>query len=168
MNCQERQDDHVAHARWSLAVSDEIIVMKDGEIAQKGAPRTRYDEPASAFIADFMGEANVVSCNVVDVDRCKATIKVEGLIHRLTGRNVRPGPAKLAVRPNAITLSPKNGGAFSGEVTHAAYLGDHVEYEVKTKNGTLFVVYPEVEKPLAMAAEVEIGFKDRGLAIVTS
>lgn len=151
----------------ALAVSDEIIVMKDGEIAQKGAPRTLYDEPASAFIADFMGEANVVSCNVVDVDGSNATINVEGLVHRLTGRNVRPGPAQLAVRPNAITLAPKNGGAFSGEITHAAYLGDHVEYEVKIKNGTLFVIDPEVERPLATATEVEIGFKDRGLAIIT-
>jgi iron(III) transport system ATP-binding protein len=151
----------------ALAVSDEIIVMKDGEIAQKGAPRSLYDEPASAFIADFMGEANVVSCNVVDVDGSHATINVGGLVHRLTGRNLHLGPAQLAVRPNAITLAPKNGGALSGEITHAAYLGDHVEYEVKTQSGTLFVVDPAVERPLATATEVEIGFRDRGLAIIT-
>jgi len=150
----------------ALAVSDQIIVMKDGEIAQKGAPRDLYDQPVSAFIADFMGEANVVPCNVVGIDGDQATINVEGLTHRISGRNMRPGPAQLAVRPNAITLAPKNGGAYSGKITHAAYLGDHVEYEVKTSNGTLFVVDPAVERAFAPLTEVEIGFKDRGIAII--
>jgi iron(III) transport system ATP-binding protein len=151
----------------ALAVSDQIIVMKDGEVAQQGAPRDLYDQPSSAFIADFMGEANVLSCEVVGVEGESATIDVEGLVHRVPGRNVRPGPAQLAVRPNAITLAPKNGGSFGGQITHSAYLGDHVEYEVKTKIGTLFVVDPAVENPLAAATEVEIGFKDRGIAIIT-
>ncbi|MBB3565553.1 iron(III) transport system ATP-binding protein [Rhizobium sp. BK512] len=151
----------------ALAVSDEIIVMKDGEIAQKGAPRALYDEPASAFIADFMGEANVVPCDIVVVDGDRATITIEGLIHQLSGRNLRPGPAQLAIRPNAITLAPKNGGGFSGAITHAAYLGDHVEYEVKTKTGTLFVVDPAVGKTFKPETEVEIGLKDRGVAVIS-
>ena len=150
----------------ALAVSDQIIVMKDGEIAQKGAPRDLYDQPVSAFIADFMGEANVVPCDVIGIDGDHATINIEGLTHRISGRNMRPGPAQLAVRPNAITLAPKNGGAYSGKITHAAYLGDHVEYEVKTSNGTLFVVDPAVERAFAPLTEVEIGFKDRGIAII--
>lgn len=152
----------------ALAVSDQIIVMKEGEIAQQGAPRDLYDAPASAFIADFMGEANVLPCHVVDVEGERATINVEGLQHRVPGRNVKAGPAQLAVRPNAITLSPRTAAsAFNGEITHAAYLGDHVEYEVKTSNGTLFVVDPAVERSLPPATEVEIGFKDRGIAIIS-
>jgi len=150
----------------ALAVSDQIIVMKDGEVAQKGAPRDLYDQPVSAFIADFMGEANVVPCDVIGIDGDHATINVEGLTHRISGRNMRPGPAQLAVRPNAITLAPKNGGAYSGRITHAAYLGDHVEYEVKTNNGTLFVVDPAVERAFEPLTEVEIGFRDRGIAII--
>jgi len=150
----------------ALAVSDQIIVMKEGEVAQQGAPRDLYDQPRSAFIADFMGEANVLSCNVVGVEGESAMIDVEGLVHRVPGRNARPGPAQLAVRPNAITLSPKNGGSFSGQITHSAYLGDHVEYEVKTSNGTLFVVDPAVERAFEPLTEVEIGFKDRGIAII--
>ncbi|MBB4195387.1 ABC-type Fe3+/spermidine/putrescine transport system ATPase subunit [Rhizobium aethiopicum] len=52
----------------ALAVSDRIIVMKDGEIDQTGAPRDLYGAPASAFIADFMGEANVIPCEVLGID----------------------------------------------------------------------------------------------------
>jgi iron(III) transport system ATP-binding protein len=151
----------------ALAVSDRIIIMKEGQIAQQGAPRELYDAPASAFIADFMGEANVVPCDVVSIEGERATINVEGLEHRVPGRNARKGPAQLAIRPNAITLAPRvTASAFNGRITHAAYLGDHVEYEVKTNNGTLFVVDPAVETPFAPLTDVAIGFKDRGIAII--
>lgn len=150
----------------ALAVSDRIIVMKDGHIAQEGAPRDLYEAPASAFIADFMGEANVVDCDVIGIEGNEAMIRVGQLTHRVPGRTVKPGPARLAVRPNAITLQPSAGGALSGRITHAAYLGDHVEYEVATPAGTLFIVDPAVERALAPATDVDIGFKTRGIAII--
>ncbi|OJF98473.1 ABC transporter ATP-binding protein [Pararhizobium antarcticum] len=150
----------------ALAVSDRIIVMKDGHIAQEGTPRDLYEAPASAFIADFMGEANVVACEVISVDGEDATIRIGALEHRVPSRNARKGPAKLAVRPNSITLEPAAEAAFSGTITHTAYLGDHVEYEVETANGPLFVVDPAVERPLAANTSVSIGFKGRGIAII--
>lgn len=151
----------------ALAVSDRIIVMKDGHIAQEGAPRDLYEAPVSAFIADFMGEANVVDCDVVGIEGSEAMIRIGALTHRVPGRDARPGPARLAVRPNAITLQPSAGGPLSGRITHAAYLGDHVEYEVKTQAGTLFIVDPAVERALAPATDVDIGFKKRGIAIIS-
>ncbi|MBB3609726.1 ABC transporter ATP-binding protein [Rhizobium sp. BK602] len=151
----------------ALAVSDRIIIMQDGRIAQQGTPRELYDTPASAFIADFMGEANVVPCDIVSVENGSATINVEGLEHRVPGRNIRAGRAQLAVRPNAITLAPRaSDSAFNGQITHTAYLGDHVEYEVKTRNGTLYVVDSAVEAPFKPSTEVTIGFRDRGIAII--
>ena len=150
----------------ALAVSDRIIVMKDGGIAQAGSPRDLYEAPASAFIADFMGEANVVGCEVIRLEGADATIRIAGLEHRVPARDVRPGPAKLAVRPNSITLEPATSAPFGGEITHAAYLGDHVEYEVKTADGTLFVVDPAVERPLQPNTTVANGFKNRGIALI--
>src|SRR5690606_21030146 len=82
----------------ALAVSDRIIVMKDGEIAQSGAPRELYEAPASPFIADFMGEANVLPCEVVNSDAGEVLVRVSNLEHRLRSSAGR-GPAKLAVRP---------------------------------------------------------------------
>ncbi|MFK0385772.1 ABC transporter ATP-binding protein [Agrobacterium sp. NPDC090273] len=149
----------------ALAVSDKIIVMKDGNIAQAGSPRDLYEAPASAFIADFMGEANVVDCNVQDVEGDSAIIRIQDLIHRVPSRRARTGPARLAVRPNAVTLF-EGKGDFTGHVTHAAYLGDHIEYEVETASGKLFVVDSEVERPLAPATTVAIGLKPHGIALI--
>ncbi|WP_376743033.1 ABC transporter ATP-binding protein [Ensifer canadensis] len=152
----------------ALAVSDRIIVMKDGEIAQEGAPRELYEAPASAFIADFMGEANVLPCEITASDAGLATIRVGGLEHRLPSRDARPGPSKLAVRPNAVTLTPATGAALPGTISTAAYLGGHIEYEVETQNGLLFVVDDAIEEMLSPSTEVAIGFRNRGLALITA
>lgn len=152
----------------ALAVSDRIIVMKDGEIAQEGAPRELYEAPASAFIADFMGEANVLPCEITASDAGLATIRVGGLEHRLPSRNAQPGPSKLAVRPNAVTLTPATGAALPGVISTAAYLGGHIEYEVETETGLLFVVDEAIERMLSPATEVAIGFRNRGLALITA
>jgi iron(III) transport system ATP-binding protein len=80
----------------ALAVSDKIIVMKDGGIAQEGSPRDLYEAPASSFIADFIGEANVVDCEIIDISGAQATVSIEGLTHRRAGaRGKAPAAASL-------------------------------------------------------------------------
>ena len=86
--------------------TDRIIVMKDGGIAQQGAPRELYDAPASAFIADFMGEANVMPCDIIEVDGDSATIAIEGLRHKVNGRSVKRGPAPVAIARTASADPP--------------------------------------------------------------
>jgi iron(III) transport system ATP-binding protein len=150
----------------ALAVSDRIIVMKDGEVAQSGAPRELYEAPASAFIADFMGEANVVACEVVGIEGEEAQIRVGSLEHRVPAGRAKPGAASLAVRPGAIALSEGRGSGLAGRILHSAYLGDHVEYEVETDVGTFFVVDHTVDRILPPTADASIQFKNRGIAII--
>ena len=56
---------------------------------------------------------------------------------------------------------------LSGTITHSAYLGDHVEYEVRTEAGTFFVVDPAVERSLETSSSVAVGFRDRGIALIS-
>ena len=150
----------------ALAVSDRIIVMKDGQVAQSGAPRDLYETPASAFIADFMGEANVIACEVLSIDGQEATIRIGALEHRVPAGRARTGAASLAVRPGAMALSERSGQGLAGRILHSAYLGGHVEYEVETDVGTLFVVDHAVDRILSPMAEASIQFKNRGIAII--
>ena len=153
----------------ALAVSDRIIVMKEGVIAQAGAPRELYESPASSFIADFMGEANVVACEVLGVENGKARVRIAGVEHSVpAGNREKLGAASLAVRPGAVTLSEGRGEGLSGRVLHSAYLGDHVEYEVETDVGTLFIVDHAVDRILPAASDATLGFKTRGIAIIDS
>lgn len=150
----------------ALAVSDKIIVMKEGHIAQQGAPQALYHSPASVFIADFMGEANILPCAVERVEGGEALIVLGSRTYRVPAMQARPGAAQLAVRPKFITLHADQPGALNGEVTHSTWLGDHIEYEVQTELGALFVVDVQMERQLAPATAVSVDFKPQGLALI--
>lgn len=149
----------------ALAVSDRIVVMQDGRIAQEGTPRALYEQPASDFIADFIGEANVVPCAVSRVADGVATVQVGGLTQTVPARDAAPGPAQLSVRANAITLQEGN-GPFGGRIVSSAYLGDHLEYEIETDVGLLFAIDAEGDAPLRPGTPVSLGFRPRGLALI--
>ncbi|WOI57796.1 ABC transporter ATP-binding protein [Palleronia sp. LCG004] len=150
----------------ALAVSDRIVVMQDGRIAQQGTPRELYEAPKSEFIADFIGEANILDCNVEAVSDGIATIAVGDLRERLPARGAVPGPAKLAVRANAIRLA-KGEGPLTGTVQSSAYLGDHMEYEVETGDARLFVIAHEEDRALMRGDRVSLEFRPRGLALIS-
>ena len=60
----------------ALAVSDRIIVMNNAVVAQDGTPRDLYEAPANAFVADFIGEANIFDCEIVSVTKGVATVRL--------------------------------------------------------------------------------------------
>ncbi|MGG5809086.1 ABC transporter ATP-binding protein [Falsiroseomonas sp. CW058] len=121
----------------ALAVSDLVCVMRAGRIAQMGTPNALYEDPADAFIADFMGEANVLAGEVLGPGR----VALGGVELATAMRDHPPGPAQLAVRPEAVTLAP-DGEGLPGRIGRAAFLGQTREYEIETPAGTIFVVTP--------------------------
>jgi iron(III) transport system ATP-binding protein len=128
----------------ALAVSDLVCVMRAGRIAQMGTPAELYDDPADAFVADFMGEANVLEGEVLGPGQ----VALGATSLRTTMRDHPPGPAQIAVRPEAVTLTA-TGEGLPGRVQRAAFLGQVREYEVETAAGTLFVVAPAAAQAFA-------------------
>jgi iron(III) transport system ATP-binding protein len=128
----------------ALAVSDLVCVMRAGKIAQMGTPHELYEDPADAFIADFMGEANVLDGAVTGAGRVAL-----GGVELATVMRAHPaGPAQLAVRPESVTLT-SGGEGLPGRIGRAAFLGQTREYEVETEAGTLFVVTPAASQAFA-------------------
>ncbi|MGG5820561.1 ABC transporter ATP-binding protein [Falsiroseomonas sp. HW251] len=121
----------------ALAVSDLVCVMRAGRIAQMGTPTELYEDPADAFIADFMGEANVLKGEVLGPNR----IALGGVALDTRMRDHPAGPAELAVRPEAVTVTA-DGEGLPGRIQRAAFLGQTREYEIETAAGVLFVVTP--------------------------
>ncbi|WP_431285632.1 ABC transporter ATP-binding protein [Humitalea sp. 24SJ18S-53] len=122
----------------ALAVSDLVCVMRAGRIAQMGTPTELYDDPADAFIADFMGEANVLQGEVLGPGR----IALGGVTLTTLMRDHPAGPAQLAVRPESILPLPPGNAGLPGRILRAAFLGHTREYEVATPAGELFMVTP--------------------------
>jgi iron(III) transport system ATP-binding protein len=153
----------------ALAVSDRIIVMSNARIAQTGTPRELYEEPADLFVADFIGDANIVSGELTDFSGAQGSVRIGNLSLQLPHRGVSQGPVKLAVRPDAILLdeAPSSSTPLMGTVRKASYLGTQIEYEVESPIGNLFVVQYGRKDAIAPGSPVGISFaSQRGVAIV--
>ncbi len=130
----------------ALAVSDRIVVMNDAVIAQEGEPRELYESPDTAFVADFIGEANVLECEIVSSAGGTANVRLGEVSLRLPDRGLAPGAAKLAIRPNRIRLgTPGAPDSVPGRVLRATYVGRHVEMTIETGIGSLFAVLPDAD-----------------------
>jgi iron(III) transport system ATP-binding protein len=152
----------------ALAVSDRIIVMNNAVIAQEGTPRDLYEAPANAFVADFIGEANIFDCRVESVSGGTATVAVGPLTLRLPARGHAPGAAKLAARPGRIGIHPAGAkDSFPGRLEKVTYVGNHLEFVVGTEFGEVFVVSDEVDTPLAAGQEVALKFAERGPVLIS-
>jgi iron(III) transport system ATP-binding protein len=153
----------------ALAVSDRIIVMSNSRIAQTGTPRELYEEPADLFVADFIGDANILSGILTEVNGSLGRVQIDKLHVDLPHRGVSPGTVKLAVRPDAIFIdeAADRSQAIAGQVKKASYLGTQVEYEVESPIGELFVVQYGRKEPIQPGTPVAITFAvQRGVAII--
>jgi iron(III) transport system ATP-binding protein len=152
----------------ALAVSDRIIVMNNAVVAQDGTPRELYDAPASTFVADFIGEANVFACEVLSVEDGVAFVRLGSLSLKLPAGGHRPGSAKLAARPSRISLHPAGTpDTLPGTLEKATYVGSHLEFVVGTEFGEVFVVSPDVDAPFAPGQPIGIGFPTRGPVLIS-
>ncbi|HVL73540.1 MAG TPA: ABC transporter ATP-binding protein [Beijerinckiaceae bacterium] len=152
----------------ALAVSDRIIVMSNARIAQSGTPRELYEEPASLFVADFIGDANLLDAEVVEERGALALTRLKGLEIELPRRGATLGPVKLAVRPDAVLLHRQRPErpSTAGRIAKASYLGKHVEYTVECPLGDIFVVDRQDKRPLDPGTPVWVSFADRDVTLV--
>ncbi|MCD4719504.1 MAG: ABC transporter ATP-binding protein [Desulfobacula sp.] len=127
----------------ALAVSDEIIIMRDGTIEQQGPPQSLYHSPESAFVANFIGESNVVDAELQGEDENRYIILGDAEIRIPDGIKVpdQNGPMKLSLRPEILKLSQRKKNSrqsLTGVIVQNTYMGPIIEYSIETEAGTLF------------------------------
>ena len=149
----------------ALAVSDHIIVMESGRIAQQGTPRELYEAPASRFLADFIGDANLVD-GELGSGAGGAIFTAGGVSAPVRADGVAPGPATLAVRPHRLRIVEPGQGVLAGVCKRAAYLGSRIEYMVATPWGELLVFDGEARTLRARDQAVGVSFdSDAGIVL---
>ena len=155
----------------ALSMSDSIAIMREGRIVQSGTPQELYDAPVNRYVADFVGESNFWSGQVIASDDGGAAIRTAGdLVLRAAcsrlGPRLKVGDAGvIAVRPEVIGLY-RPGGApadldyqAEARILNRIYLGDHSEFSVSTEGlGNLMVRLPK--------ATETTGFEPGAVAIV--
>ncbi|MGE0004978.1 MAG: ABC transporter ATP-binding protein [Parvibaculaceae bacterium] len=153
----------------ALAVSDRIVVMNRGRIAQAGTPGDLYERPVDAFVADFIGSANLVPGEILARDRTQGTLTVALGTSKLTLTADRADGDKvfLVIRPSGVVLDDTAGGreGLSGKVRRATYLGSHWEYTVDIAGQSVFVTQP-IGKRFLPGAKVHMELDPTQLALV--
>ncbi|VTU29252.1 Spermidine/putrescine import ATP-binding protein PotA [Variovorax sp. PBL-H6] len=162
-NLQQRLGLTVAYVTHdqseALAVSDQIIVMDNGVIAQRGSPQQLYGRPESEFVAAFMGEAMVFPA------LAHADGRVDlGPLTLPSRHSIAPGIVKVAVRPEAWLIDSAVG--LPAIVRKVVYLGSVYEYVFETELGSVFVVSPDLSRPLNIGAQINLSLAAHGVSVV--
>jgi spermidine/putrescine transport system ATP-binding protein len=137
----------------ALTMSDRLAVMNDGRVEQVGPPEQVYSAPDTAYVAGFLGSANVLDVQILGAEGDAVACSLGPLRIRCVGEP-RPGPGKVVVRPERISLSaldsmPSNGqNAFRGIVERVVYLGPSTHVVVSLTDGqSLLVSVPNLIGP---------------------
>ncbi|GAB1364200.1 ABC transporter ATP-binding protein [Rhodobacter sp.] len=143
----------------ALSMSDRIVVMRAGGAEQIGTPQEVYDRPATTFVADFLGKANMLP----------GTVTADGAVALAAGQTVRvtsdralsPGEAvTVVVRPQVLSVPPAEGAnRLRGKVTSTSYLGGRIIYEIDIGEAAPIRANTAISGRLAAEGEMmEVGF----------
>ncbi len=130
----------------AMTVGSRMAIMCDGQIAQVGTPAEIYEYPASRFVAEFVGEVNLIEARLVAADRSTMRLRAPALACEiLTDRPVPALPGEVlyvAVRPEKMTIAKTppadtSVNCAAGEVYDIEYLGDVSVYHVRLDSGVM-------------------------------
>nr|WP_257313668.1 ABC transporter ATP-binding protein [Shinella pollutisoli] len=120
----------------ALTMSDRVAVFNKGKIEQIGTPRQVYDEPATRFVAEFIGETNLIEGVVARISGGEAAVRLASgaeIVSAVSGGVAEGATVYLSVRPERIELAEARNAAHNcleTEVTDSVYQGDHLRVEL--------------------------------------
>ena len=112
----------------ALTMSDRVVVMNNGEIEQIGTPEDIYNEPVNAFVADFIGEANILNGIMIDDCRIRILGKELECVDKGFGKNT---PVDVVIRPEDIIITAPEEGQLTGVVEKVTFKGVHYEMSIR-------------------------------------
>lgn len=112
----------------ALTMSDRVVVMNNGVIEQIGTPEDIYNEPVNAFVADFIGEANILNGTMIDDCRIQILGRELECVDKGFGKNT---PVDVVIRPEDIEITAPESGQFVGTVEKLTFKGVHYEISVR-------------------------------------
>jgi spermidine/putrescine transport system ATP-binding protein len=135
----------------AMTMSNRLAVMRHGKIEQLGPPEDVYENPATEFVAGFLGASNLLEGEVKETTADTSTVSLSagGAVRLPSGRipSDASGRIKVGVRPEKISIrrggveAPPGHNAITGTVTMSTYIGVNHQYKVEAPGGTIMTVY---------------------------
>jgi spermidine/putrescine transport system ATP-binding protein len=137
----------------ALSMSDTVVVMQDGEIQQIGTPEMIYNEPTNAFVADFIGESNIVD----GIMRADYLVDFGGARFECADAGFEKDElVDVVIRPEDLVLVPPEAGKIKGVVRSVTFLGVHYEMFIDAPDGTSWLVHSTLMAPVGSEVGLDL------------
>ena len=128
----------------ALTMSDKIVVMKNGEIQQVGTPQDIYNEPANRFVANFIGESNILSGTMLEDYK----VQFDDIVFDCVDYGFKANEkVDVVIRPEDIDIVPVEDGKMTGEVLSVLFKGVHYEMTVEGAGFTWIIHSTQSQEP---------------------
>jgi len=151
----------------ALAISDKVIVMNNAVIAQEGRPKDLYNNPKTTFVANFIGDANIVKARIETRNENNYDINFGGIQMKISSNIALKDSVSIALRPETIEIiKEKTNNCMAAKIINASYVGSCYQYVVSSSVGELFIVSNETINHFKLNEEVFITFDESGVTIL--
>ena len=140
----------------ALTMSDKVVVMNNGEIQQIGTPIDIYNEPENRFVADFIGESNIIEATMIEDYKVSLDGKELDCVDYGFGENEA---IELVIRPEDIDIAEPNQGVFNGVIKSLVFKGVHYEYSIETEFRN-YIVHSTDLAPVGKEVSIQFGPED--------
>jgi len=150
----------------ALSFGGRLGVMENGRLVQAGTAEDVYDYPVDPFVADFLGEANLLPCRVETVEgRTRIRLVTGDCFDLPRQKKSPPGKYLLMLRPEDLSPDPVQAGRVTGKIETLEYLGSGYRLEVRCETGVIQAFLAKKYRSLREGDQITLGFNPRQIRL---
>ena len=151
----------------ALAISDKVIVMNNAVIAQQGSPKELYNFPKTKFVANFIGDANVVKAKIINQNNDTYEIQLGEMKINIESQQKLESSVSVSIRPEKINISNNHEeNSIYASVNNASFVGNSYQYIVNSKVGKIYVVSSDTNEIFKVGENVYLNFDEKELRLL--
>jgi iron(III) transport system ATP-binding protein len=151
----------------ALAISDKVIVMNKAVIAQEGSPKDLYNFPKNKFVANFIGDANDVTAEIINKQSNTYDLKLAEMNVKIEINKDLNDKVSLALRPEKIKINRTNNeNCIHASIKSASFVGSSYQYILSSKIGELYVVSGDTTNIFKVGEEVFLSIDEKDIKIL--
>ena len=151
----------------ALAISDKVIVMNNAVIAQQGSPKELYNFPKTKFVANFIGDANVVKAEIINQNNNTYEIQLGEMKINIESQQKLESSVSVSIRPEKINISNNHEeNSIYASVNNASFVGNSYQYIVNSKVGKIYVVSSDTNEIFKVGENVYLKFDEKELRLL--
>ena len=153
----------------ALAISDNIIVMKNAVIAQQGVPRDLYNYPNNKFVANFIGDSNIIKVSIVSHQEDNYEIKIDNKVFKIKSSiQANKDEPHVSIRPDKINiLTTSKDNDLEGQIDSNSFVGGSIQYKVKTSIGEFYVIIYDTSNVFKKNEKIFLNFDSENIKIIS-